>query len=69
MIRMRKPYIMFEINPLSMNAAGIARDTIVDCLQDFGYKYFLELQEPAMRRLLENLDASRLRNVLAVPPE
>jgi FkbM family methyltransferase len=65
MIRERKPHIMFEINPTSMNAADVTSDAIVHYLQELGYEQFIEVQAPTRPKPLDKLDFTRARNVIA----
>ena len=68
MVTSRQPHIMFEVNPLSMNAAGISRVAIIQCLQDLGYSHYVEIHALGEPRKLERLDATRQRNIIFVSP-
>jgi FkbM family methyltransferase len=68
MIRVRKPHIMLEINPASMKAACVTGDAIVQYLEALGYRSFVELQEPTVRRSLQQLEKSVQRNVIVISP-
>jgi FkbM family methyltransferase len=68
MIRVRKPHIMLEINPASMKAAYVTGDAIVQYLEALGYRSFVELQEPTVRRSLRNLEKSAQRNIIVISP-
>lgn len=68
MIGTRKPFILLEINPNSMQAAAVNTHTLIQQLQSLGYKEFVELAQPQHRQLLSTLNANPQRNIIVVPP-
>lgn len=69
MISSRKPHIMMEINPFSMKASGVTGEIIGQYLMELGYKRFVEIETPTVKRALEELALpyKRNRNVVVVP--
>jgi FkbM family methyltransferase len=68
MIRARKPSILLEINPGSMQAAAVDADTLIQQLQTLGYEEFVEIAQPQHRKPLSTLETKPQRNIIVVPP-
>lgn len=68
MIRVRRPNLMLEINPSSMEAAGVTGNAMVQYLEELGYQSFVELEKPTKRLELQKLENSGQRNVIVISP-
>lgn len=73
-IRQYKPFILFELNPLTMSAAGWRPEEIFALLSELGYRSIAECERypetmpiDAAAGVLERSKSDDLRNLLAVP--
>ena len=67
MFNARKPCLMMEINPKSLNASCVSVENLKKTLDELGYKYFSEFKKPAEILPLAKLDTSRQQNVIMLP--
>ena len=67
MLRCRRPQILFEINPISAEAAGHSVADVLRLLDSLGYARFAEIDRYPETTSLRGVDCTRQRNVVALP--
>lgn len=67
MLRCRRPEILFEINPVSAEAAGHSVEDVLRLLGSLGYTRFAEIDRYPETTSLQDVDCTRLRNGVALP--
>jgi len=67
LLRARRPIIIFELNPLSAEAAGGHADQVLTFLASVGYARFAEIETFPDSVPLDRVDRTRLRNLVALP--
>jgi FkbM family methyltransferase len=67
LLRARRPVIIFELNPLSAEAAGGNADEVLAFLASLGYTRFAEIETFPDSMPLDRIDRTRLRNLVALP--
>jgi FkbM family methyltransferase len=67
MLRCRRPRILFEINPVSAQAAGHSVGDVLRLLGSLGYARFAEIDRYPETTSLREVDCTRQRNLLALP--
>jgi len=66
-LRGRHPTIIFELNPLSAEAAGGTADDVLTFLTSVGYTRFAEIDTFPESTTVDHVDRTRLRNLVALP--
>ncbi|MBI5055571.1 MAG: FkbM family methyltransferase [Nitrospirae bacterium] len=69
MISARKPVIRIEINPASLHSAEVTVTAFKKLLFELGYRHFFYIDNLSERRLIEDLDATRERDIVAIPAQ
>lgn len=67
MIRTRKPYIMYEVNPASLKSAEISEASLKKLFQELGYSIFCYINNPSEIIGIESLDVTQERDIVLFP--